>query len=270
MWDDVGVMRTAVGINRGVRRIAEIGSELMSIGVSGGNRAFNLSWHDWLNLRSLCDISEVIAKAGLERENSRGAHFREDFPDLGDLDSSYFTLARKRGDALQVSREPVRFTIVRPGHSILSDRRTRHSGRGRRMISIDVIQKTAEALMEKAAIEIPEDYLDGLAAAEVEDGDLSSFVLQAMLENYEAVKQDRRAMCGDTGCPRWYVKMGNEARIENGPIAGSSAAALPRTPPGTCHCGRIGFIHFGERIMTTMSVSARSRSNMHLNQTGID
>ena len=120
MWDDVGVMRTAVGINRGVRRIAEIGSELMSIGVSGGNRAFNLSWHDWLNLRSLCDISEVIAKAGLERENSRGAHFREDFPDSGDLDSSYFTLARKRGDALQVSREPVRFTIVRPGHSILS------------------------------------------------------------------------------------------------------------------------------------------------------
>jgi L(+)-tartrate dehydratase alpha subunit len=88
------------------------------------------------------------------------------------------------------------------------------------MISIDVIQRTAETLMDKAAIEIPQDYLDGLkAAAEVEDGDLSSFVLQAMLENYEAAKQDRRAMCGDTGCPRWYVKMGNEARIQGGPVA---------------------------------------------------
>ncbi|MBS0527921.1 MAG: fumarate hydratase, partial [Proteobacteria bacterium] len=88
------------------------------------------------------------------------------------------------------------------------------------MISIDAVQKTAEILMEKAAIEIPEDYLDGLkAAADLEDGDLSSFVLQAMLENYEAAKQDRRAMCGDTGCPRWYVKMGNEARVEGGPIA---------------------------------------------------
>lgn len=88
------------------------------------------------------------------------------------------------------------------------------------MIAINLIQKTAETLMDKAAIEIPDDYLSGLkkAAAE-EDGDLSSFVLQAMLENYEAAKEDRRAMCGDTGCPRWYVKMGNEARIEGGPVA---------------------------------------------------
>lgn len=88
------------------------------------------------------------------------------------------------------------------------------------MIPIDAIENTAERLMEKAAIEIPQDYLDGLkAAASVEDGDLSSFVLQAMLENYEAAKQDRRAMCGDTGCPRWYVKMGNETLVEGGPIA---------------------------------------------------
>ena len=88
------------------------------------------------------------------------------------------------------------------------------------MIPINIVHSTAMSLMEKAAIEIPEDYLEGIkAAAEVEDGDLSSFVLQSMLENYEAAKEDRRAMCGDTGCPRWYVKMGNDARIEGGPIA---------------------------------------------------
>lgn len=88
------------------------------------------------------------------------------------------------------------------------------------MISIDLIQSTAEVLMDKAAIEIPEDYLDGLkAAARTEDGDLSSFVLEAMLENYAAAKEDGRAMCGDTGTPRWYVKMGNEAQIEGGPVA---------------------------------------------------
>ena len=88
------------------------------------------------------------------------------------------------------------------------------------MIQTDLVRKTAENLMDKAAIEIPEDYLAGLqAAAETEDGDLSSFVLQAMLENYEAAKQDRRAMCGDTGTPRWYVKMSNEAQIEGGPVA---------------------------------------------------
>ena len=70
-------------------------------------------------------------------------------------------------------------------------------------IPLKVIQETAEILMRKAAVEIPDDYLSGLKnAAEVEDGDLSSFVLDAMLENYEAAKEDSRAMCGDTGCPR--------------------------------------------------------------------
>ena len=88
------------------------------------------------------------------------------------------------------------------------------------MIPINLIQSTAETLMDKAAIEIPQDYLDGLkAAANTEDGELSSFVLQAMLENYEAAKEDRRAMCGDTGVPRWFVKMGNEASVEGGMIA---------------------------------------------------
>ena len=88
------------------------------------------------------------------------------------------------------------------------------------MIGIDLVQSTAETLMRKAAIEIPDDYLAGLkTAAAAEDGDLSSFVLEAMLENYAAAKEDSRAMCGDTGCPRWYVKMGNEARIDGGPIA---------------------------------------------------
>ncbi|MFT4726627.1 MAG: L(+)-tartrate dehydratase alpha subunit [Granulosicoccus sp.] len=88
------------------------------------------------------------------------------------------------------------------------------------MISIDLIQQTAEVLMDKAAIEIPEDYLQGLTeAAEDESGELSSFVLQTMLQNYQAAKEDRRAMCGDTGTPRWYVKMGNETQIEGGPVA---------------------------------------------------
>lgn len=88
------------------------------------------------------------------------------------------------------------------------------------MISISTIRSTAEVLMDKAAIEIPQDYLDGLKrAADTEDGDLSSFVLQAMLENYQAAKEDRRAMCGDTGCPRWYVKLGNDAQVEGGMVA---------------------------------------------------
>ena len=88
------------------------------------------------------------------------------------------------------------------------------------MIPLAALERTAEELMAKAAIEIPDDYLAGIRrAADSESGDLSAFVLRAMLDNYEAAKQDRRAMCADTGVPRWYVKIGNEACIEGGPVA---------------------------------------------------
>ena len=121
MWEDVGVMRTESGVTRGIERVAEIKAELLETGVSDANLAFNLTWHDWLNMASLCDVSEVIAKAGIARENSRGAHFREDFPDSGSMESSTFTVARQTDSGLCVTREPVQFTIVKPGETILPD-----------------------------------------------------------------------------------------------------------------------------------------------------
>lgn len=121
MWEEVGVMRTEAGMKRGLSGIAEVSDALMDVGVDGSDLAFNLTWHDWLNLRSLCDISEVITKAGITRENSRGAHFREDFPDPGAMEDSDFTVARMDGGRVAVTREPVQFTIVRPGETILPD-----------------------------------------------------------------------------------------------------------------------------------------------------
>jgi len=121
MWDEVGVMRTAAGMQRGLTGIADVSDALMDVGVDGSNLAFNLTWHDWLNLRSLCDISEVITKAGLARENSRGAHFREDFPEAGAMEDSDFTVAQMTGEEVRVTCEPVAFTIVAPGETVLPE-----------------------------------------------------------------------------------------------------------------------------------------------------
>src|SRR3546814_3344600 len=86
-------------------------------------------------------------------------------------------------------------------------------------ISADLLEQAAHTLMAKAGIEIPDDYLGGIRAmAGSERGDLSAFVLRAMLENWEAAKADARPMCADTGLPRWYVQYGNEARVEGRPV----------------------------------------------------
>jgi fumarate reductase flavoprotein subunit len=120
MWDDVGVVRERAGLERAIARLAQIESELMETGVAGDDRAFNLTWHDWLNLRSLCETSAVIARAALARENSRGAHYRSDFPDPGDLAASRFTVARQTASGLEISERPVEFTIVKPGETLLA------------------------------------------------------------------------------------------------------------------------------------------------------
>ncbi|MEZ5861041.1 MAG: fumarate hydratase [Geminicoccaceae bacterium] len=85
------------------------------------------------------------------------------------------------------------------------------------MIAHEQVETAAYEIMKKAAIDIPEDYLQGVKGMiDLETGDLSSFVLKSMVDNWEAATEDRRPMCADTGLPRYYVKVGNEARVAGG------------------------------------------------------
>jgi fumarate reductase flavoprotein subunit len=121
MWDDVGVVRDRASIERGLATLDAIEAELLATGVADRDRRFNLTWHDWLNLRSLCEISRVIALAALRRENSRGAHYRSDFPEPGDLATSTFTVARQKAERIEMTDAPVKFTHVKPGETLIRD-----------------------------------------------------------------------------------------------------------------------------------------------------
>lgn len=121
MWDDVGIIRDKPGMTRALERLDELDAELSGLGVADGDRRFNLTWSDWLNLRSQIAISKVITHAALKRENSRGAHFREDFKDAGDLATSRFTVVREVDGKLEATDEPVQFTHVKPGETLIKD-----------------------------------------------------------------------------------------------------------------------------------------------------
>jgi fumarate reductase flavoprotein subunit len=121
MWTDVGVVRNERQLSSAAGALAGLQAELLETGLGEQSRAFNLTWHDWLNLQSLIEVSGAIALAALKRENSRGAHYREDFPEAGDLRGSTFTVVRRSGGELRVSAAPVVFSIVEPGQSLLHD-----------------------------------------------------------------------------------------------------------------------------------------------------
>jgi fumarate reductase flavoprotein subunit len=119
MWQRVGIIRDRAGLESASQELDAIAGELERSGIADANRAFNLTWHDWLNLKSLVATSQVITRAALAREDSRGAHYREDFPDAGPLQTSAYTSARLAGEKLAIAMKPVAFTRVQPGESLL-------------------------------------------------------------------------------------------------------------------------------------------------------
>jgi len=119
MWEDVGVLRTEQGIVQGIDKVQALKADLLNSGLGEQNTQFNNTWHDWLNLYNLIEISLVIAHAALSRENSRGAHFREDFPEPGEMQDSYYTVARQQQDQTKVSHHAVKFSVVKPGETLI-------------------------------------------------------------------------------------------------------------------------------------------------------
>jgi fumarate reductase flavoprotein subunit len=119
MWDDVGILRNAQGLKRGIAALDALASDIADCGVADSDRRYNLTWMDRLNLESLTLVSRAVAAAADFRRDSRGAHFREDFPASSDLATSAYTCARLSGEQIAVTAEPVAFTRLRPGETLL-------------------------------------------------------------------------------------------------------------------------------------------------------
>jgi len=121
MWEDAGIIRTQEGLERAYVQVRSIAKDLLETGITTRGRAYNQTWHDWMNLHSQVSVSIAIIGAAQARKNSRGAHFRDDYPSKGDLDASTYTLARMEGDEVSVTEVPVEFTRVRPGQTLLDE-----------------------------------------------------------------------------------------------------------------------------------------------------
>src|SRR5262249_2675224 len=79
MQEHEGIVRTAREMGHALEALAGLRAPAMKAGVTG-NRDYNPGWHTALDLQNLLDVSEAITRSALERKESRGGHFREDFP----------------------------------------------------------------------------------------------------------------------------------------------------------------------------------------------
>ncbi len=121
MWNDVGILRDAQSLKRGAAALDALARDIAECGVDDSSRRYNLTWMDRLNLENLTLVSQAICAAADFRRDSRGAHFREDFPQTSDLAASCFTSVRLAGGAPTVTSEAVTFTRVQPGQSLLQE-----------------------------------------------------------------------------------------------------------------------------------------------------
>ncbi|MEN3354867.1 MAG: fumarate reductase flavoprotein subunit [Betaproteobacteria bacterium] len=122
MWDDVGIIRDAASLTRAATALDDLEAELDETGIAGHDLAFNLTWHDWLNLKSLLLVSKTIRFAAMAREDSRGAHFRADFPHVRELENSRYTCVTwKHGRSFESTTRPVIYTRVKPGETLLKE-----------------------------------------------------------------------------------------------------------------------------------------------------
>jgi len=80
MQDNVGIVRTEAEMKSQLEHLRKLWERASQVGVSG-NREFNPGWHTALDLKNLLTVSEAVTRAALERKESRGAQFREDYPE---------------------------------------------------------------------------------------------------------------------------------------------------------------------------------------------
>ncbi|MEP6621624.1 MAG: fumarate reductase/succinate dehydrogenase flavoprotein subunit [bacterium] len=107
MQNQVGIVRVQHEMENALAELEVLKQRAEKVGVVGG-REYNPGWHTALDLRHLLIVSEGIARCAIERKESRGGHFRDDYPDKDPVFAAFNHVIRRGADGeMQVVREPI-------------------------------------------------------------------------------------------------------------------------------------------------------------------
>ena len=113
MWDSVGIVRHGQKLETAITQLMELAHRAAQIRVPGG-RAFNLAWQQALDVRNLLLASELVARSALMREDSRGAHYRQDFAATDDVNWLKNIYIARASNGAKLWTEPVKLVRLRP------------------------------------------------------------------------------------------------------------------------------------------------------------
>jgi succinate dehydrogenase / fumarate reductase flavoprotein subunit len=102
----VGIVRQEREMRDALARLQDYKARAARVGVSG-HREYNGGWHTALDLKNLLTVSEAIAVSAIERKESRGGHFREDYPEKKDEFGKVNIMVKESGSRMHVSRVPL-------------------------------------------------------------------------------------------------------------------------------------------------------------------
>jgi succinate dehydrogenase / fumarate reductase flavoprotein subunit len=106
MQDLVGIVRVEDEMRRALQKLEELKARAARVGVVG-HREYNGGWHAALDLRNLMAVSEAITRSALERRESRGGHFRDDYPDKHEEFATLNVMVKQTAGGMQVTRIPL-------------------------------------------------------------------------------------------------------------------------------------------------------------------
>ena len=106
MQDLVGIVRKEDEMKQALAEIATLRERAAKVHVEG-NRDYNPGWHTALDLPNLLTVSEAITRAAIDRKESRGGHFRDDYPEKSKEAGGYNLVIRRRGDEMEVVKVPI-------------------------------------------------------------------------------------------------------------------------------------------------------------------
>ena len=112
-WERLGIIREEKRLEEGLKVIRELREKMNQVGIPEG-RSYNILWNDWLNMRNLLDVSEVVGISALERKESRGAHYRSDFPKKNNQEYLKNFLIKKQNGETKVYERPTVMNRLQP------------------------------------------------------------------------------------------------------------------------------------------------------------